>query len=497
VSIRRRLVVAFLLAMGLGMFLLVHSLLDDLRPRYLEAMEETMVDVATILAADASARVRDGAIDVAALAVAMRDAQSRALPARIYDLEKTRVAMRVYVTDAKGLVVYDSEVPGDVGRDYSVWRDVRLTLAGQYGARATRTVRDDARSAVLCVGAPVMAAGRIVGCLTVSKPADAVTPFVEVARRKIILAAALAVAVVALLGAGISYWVTRPLERLTTYARELKDGLRPSPPALGPGEIRRLGTAFEEMRDALEGRRYAEQYVQNLTHEMKSPLSAIRAAAELLGEEMPPEVRARFLGNIRGECERLRALVDRMLQLAALESRKELRDVSAIDLAALARSVLEAFEPQLAAKRIAVERRFADGATVRGEEFLLRQALANLVQNALDFSPVGGVIEVEVAAGGGGTTISVADRGPGLPDFALPRVFERFYSLARPLTGLKGTGLGLTFVREAAALHQGSVTLVNRGDGAGGAIATMALPQRAQRSTQTMVRTPDAHTAPT
>jgi two-component system sensor histidine kinase CreC len=501
VSIRWRLVLAFLLAIGLGMFLLVHSLLDDLRPRYLEAMEETMVDAAAVLAADVSHSLRpDGAIDSADLAAAMRDAKARQLPARIYELDKTRIAMRVYVTDAAGMVVYDSDEPSEVGKDYSRWRDVRLTLAGAYGARATRLVPDDARSAVLYVGAPIRSGEKIVGCLTVCKPADAVTLFVEVARRKIIAGGLAAAAVVALLGAAISYWVTRPIERLTIYARELKEGGRPAPPALGPGELRRLGAAFEEMRDALEGRRYAEQYVQNLTHEMKSPLSAIRAAAELLAEDMPPEARARFLGNIRAESERLRAMVDRLLQLSALENRKELRDVAAVDLGRLAGAVIDAFAPQLAEKRLTVERRLAEGAVVRGEEFLLRQALANLVQNAIDFSPPGGAIEVAVASAEAGAEITVADRGAGIPDYAVGRVFERFYSLARPGTGLKGTGLGLTFVREAALLHQGAATLVNREGG--GALATVRLPPGGRRSShvlvgQATVRSPDAHTPPT
>jgi two-component system sensor histidine kinase CreC len=346
-------------------------------------------------------------------------------------------------------------------------------------------VPDDARSAVLYVGAPIRAGERIVGCLTVCKPADAVTLFVEVARRKIIAGGLAAAAVVALLGVAISYWVTRPIERLTAYARELKEGGRPAPPELGPGEIRRLGAAFEEMRDALEGRRYAEQYVQNLTHEMKSPLSAIRAAAELLAEDMPPDARARFLGNIRAETERLRALVDRLLQLSALENRKALRDVAAVDLAQLAGAVIDAFAPQLAARRLTVERRLGAGVVVRGEEFLLRQALANLLH----------AIEVSVAASADGAETAVADRGPGMPDFAVARVFERFYSLARPDTGLKGTGLGLTFVREAALLHQGAATLVNREGG--GAVATIRLPVGGRRSSQTMVRTPDAQTPPT
>ena len=111
---------------------------------------------------------------------------------------------------------------------------------------------------------------------------------------------------------------------------------------------------------------------------------------------------------------------------------------------------------------------------VEGDAFLLRQLLGNLIDNAIDFSSAGGVVDVRLHARSNGLRIEVADRGPGLPDFALERVFERFYSLPRPDGGARGNGLGLNFVAEIAKLHGGTVSLVNR-DG-GGAIAVVVFP---------------------
>ena len=111
---------------------------------------------------------------------------------------------------------------------------------------------------------------------------------------------------------------------------------------------------------------------------------------------------------------------------------------------------------------------------IRGDAFLLRQALVNLIDNAADFSPVRGEIELRMGADDGRLRIEVADRGQGVPDYAMPRVFERFYSLPRPDGGSRSSGLGLCFVAEVAALHDGSVELRNR-DG-GGAIATLSVP---------------------
>ncbi len=116
----------------------------------------------------------------------------------------------------------------------------------------------------------------------------------------------------------------------------------------------------------------------------------------------------------------------------------------------------------------------APNAKIIGETFLLRQAFSNLLDNAIDFSPENGVIDLALETVRGQHIFSVKDCGPGIPDYALPRIFERFYSLARPSTQSKSTGLGLPFVREVALLHGGSVTLENAPQG--GALAKLTLP---------------------
>ena len=111
---------------------------------------------------------------------------------------------------------------------------------------------------------------------------------------------------------------------------------------------------------------------------------------------------------------------------------------------------------------------------LRGDRFLLRQMLGNLVDNAIDFSPEGGTVLVGATQDGQGLRLEVADRGAGIPEYAAGRVFERFYSLPRPRDGARSSGLGLGFVREVAALHGGEAALGNREGG--GAVATVRLP---------------------
>jgi len=108
---------------------------------------------------------------------------------------------------------------------------------------------------------------------------------------------------------------------------------------------------------------------------------------------------------------------------------------------------------------------------VNGDRFLLGLALTNLVQNALDFSPPESTVEVSGGVDSGRIAIRVRDHGPGIPEFAHARIFERFFSLPRPNGTPKSTGLGLPLVREIAVLHGGEVRLDNSADG--GAIATL------------------------
>lgn len=111
---------------------------------------------------------------------------------------------------------------------------------------------------------------------------------------------------------------------------------------------------------------------------------------------------------------------------------------------------------------------------VQGEEFLLEMAVANLLQNAIDFSPAGSTLTVTLRSADRRAIIHVDDEGSGVPDFARERVFDRFYSLQHPDTGRKSSGLGLCFVREAAEFHNGSAKLEDRKPN--GARATLELP---------------------
>ena len=479
-SIRLRIFIGLLLVVGVGVAFFLDWIIDDLTPQYRQSTEEPVVDTASILASLAAATATHGYIDTALFRSAFHDVYQRSFTAPIYQFVKTHVDLHVYMTDAQGQVIFDSIVDAatgagrDEGKDYATWRDVYLTLRGQYGARTTRQNPDDPLSSVMYVAAPIMVHNDIIGVVSVGKPTRNVNQFVASARRKILFAGFATGVAMLLVGLVMSGTVTRPLRRLTDYAQAVRDGQRITLPPLGRSEIGTLGQAFEEMRDALEGKQYVEHYVQALTHEIKSPLAAIQGAAELLQEDMPAVRRKQFLHNIGSEAQRIQAVIDKLLLLSSLETRKAIEDVDIINVYTLLQDVQRGLMPLVTARGQQLELYGSTTAEICGDAFLVRQAAANLLINAIEFTQPGGTITATVQENDHSVSLSVQDNGPGIPDYALQRVFERFYSLPRPSTGKKSSGLGLSLVYEVATLHGGDITLANAHEGGG--VARLTLP---------------------
>ncbi len=452
----------------------INWILDNLRTRYLEGVEEPLVDQANILASLVGGEMEAGGFDPGRWHRVFDRTGSRPFSARIYNLVKTDVDMRIYITDEKGKLLFDSLNARDIGSDYTYWRDVYLTLKGQYGARTTPDDMEDPASKVLYVAAPILVDGNLAGVLTVGKPTTSINTFLKNAKPQIFKVGLLAMAAAIVLSYFVSLWITRPIKRLTRYANDVRQGKRADFPRLDRSEIGEMGKAFAKMQQTLEGKEYVEQYVQKLTHEVKSPLSAIRGAAELLEEQMPPEQRTVFLSNIRNEANRIQSLVDRMLELAALETQQILPKVKRIAVASLFQSAVESKRAILGKKHLQLTTRFPDRVRVRGDKFLLQQALSNLLQNAIDFSPASGEIMLHCRMDANLLEIIIEDHGAGIPEYAVKKVFDKFFSLQRPNSREKSTGLGLNFVAEVAKLHNGSVNLENRPGG--GVRATLTLP---------------------
>jgi two-component system sensor histidine kinase CreC len=451
--------IAFIIT--LGFYQLARHFLAEVEPQTYQATEEMMVDTANLLAEMVERDLRDGSPHYDALHEAFDAAHARKIEARIFDHLKNQVGIHAYITDARGKVVFDSQQGRRKGMDLSGMRDVSLTLAGRYGARSSRDEPDDSSTSVLYVAAPIGDPDSPLGVFTLFKPQLDMMPLIRERRRIIYTACGLIGGGILFLIGAVFLWLFQPIGRITEYARAVERGERPPKPRIGIGrEVNTLAGALDSMRDSLEDRKYVERYIQTLTHEMKSPLAAIRGAAELIDEDMPAETRRHFLGNILAETSRSERLISRLLELSAIESRKALDAADQCDLREIVAAAIDQARPLAEIAGVQVVTRFPPAPQpVHCDAFILRAAVTNLMENAIDFSPRGTAVNVTLEKTDGKILLVIRDHGAGIPDYAREKVFERFYSLRHHGAGRKGTGLGLTLVREAAELHGGSITL--------------------------------------
>jgi len=467
-----RIFLVYFLFVGLAGWFVLSTVMDEIRPGVRQSTEETLVDTANLLAEILRDEVKNGSLAQGRLPELLKAYGQRQPQAQIWGVEKRAVSHRIYVTDARGIVLLDSSGAA-VGQDYSRWNDVYLTLRGEYGARSTREDPADEDSSVMYVAAPIKDGAQIIGVVSVAKPNQSLQPYIERSQRRLGWLGAGLIVLGLLIGGALSWWLSGSLRQLTRYAGAVSRGERAELPELRGGELKQLAAAVQKMRTELEGKAYVEQYVHTLTHELKSPLAAIRGAAELLEGEMPAEQRQRFVANIASEGARLQQLIERLLNLALVEQRQGLEERVAVDLHGLAEELLQAQAARIQAAGLRMENAIPPGLLVQGERFLLRQALANLLDNALDFTPAGGLLRFSAETRDGRVELALYNQGAAIPDYALPRLTERFYSLPRPASGRKSTGLGLNFVQEVALLHGGELALRNV---EGGVRASLHLP---------------------
>lgn len=467
-----RIFLVYLLFISFTGYFVLSTVMKEIRPGVRQSTEETLVDTANLLAEILRDDFKAGTLSENRWPQLLRAYGERQPAATIWGLPKNQVNHRIYVTDARGIVVLDSSGLA-VGQDYSRWNDVYLTLRGQYGARSSRAVADDPNSSVMHVGAPIRDNGQIIGVVTVAKPNSSLQPYVDRTERRLLWYGAGLIAMGLLFGALLSWWLSAALRRMTGYALAVSEGRRAELPHYRGGEMEQLATAVERMRTQLEGKAYVERYVHTLTHELKSPLAAIRGAAELLQEDMPQAQRQRFVGNIDSESARMQQLIERLLNLAQVEQRQGLEERVKVPLAPLVQDLLDSQHGRIEGKQLQVEQQVPADLAWSGEPFLLRQALGNLLANALDFSPAQGVLRFAARHTEEGVELVLFNQGEPIPDYALPRLCERFYSLPRPDSGRKSTGLGLNFVDEVVQLHGGLLRIDNV---PGGVQVTLRLP---------------------
>lgn len=360
--------------------------------------------------------------------------------------------LRVVLYDPQGRVLHDTGGGFAIGSDRSQMRDVRFAMRGDYGARWESD--SERGEVVLHSTIPVIKKGDILGLVGVIKTTSDVRKSVVRSLKDLAIPALLALLLAAFVSYALSTYLTGIITALARRAERVADG--------EPGvrletwtksELGDLSRALEKMRRKLEGKQYVEEMALTLSHEIKTPLAAIRGATEVLEQSDTPEIRKKFLGNIFAEVERLSAIVTNFLALSRIESapadpaaRASLPDVAdgvAATFRARARGI--SFEVHLS----------TTPCWIAMPSDQLRRLMEALLENAFQFTPPGKKVMFTTS----GATLTVRDEGCGIPLEFQSKIFDRFFTTTNPLTGRRGTGLGLAIVQSLAVRHRARISL--------------------------------------
>ncbi len=475
-SIRTRLLVALLAVAVVAAVGLSAYFLRELESFALRKLEERLHTQARITAAlVAETILADGR--------SLDDRDAAAIQ-RALDASAPYAASRMRVLDARGTVLADSG--GEPGTSYADRREVRAALAGEYGAATRITERG---RVALYVAVPIKAGDEIAGVSYASSTTFSIMSLLSDYRTRLAMVVAAFIAATFALAELLARWLSRPLTGLAETAARFASGdhsARAVPS--GSAETEALARAFNAMADEVERaiaelreeERRKSRFVSDVSHELRTPLTAIRGAAEtLLDGDVSEDDERQFLATIVREADRLTRLANDLLTLQRIEGATGELPLGRVRLRDAAERAAEALQPLTEARGVHVEVT-GDDPVVLGDADRLQQVVANLLDNATRVTPEGGRVEVRISEGADGVTLEVLDEGPGIPEDALPHVFERFFRAQTSRdrsTG--GAGLGLAIVAAIVRAHAGVVTAANRPEG--GSVFAVRLPSLAPR----------------
>ncbi|HEY7448932.1 MAG TPA: ATP-binding protein [Vicinamibacterales bacterium] len=280
-----------------------------------------------------------------------------------------------------------------------------------------------------------------------------------------------AVAVAGLGGYFLARRALDPIERMTEHARTMTaERLSDRLPVDNPeDEMGRLATVFNETLGRLEASfEQMRRFTADVSHELRTPLTAIRSVGEVgLRERRSEDDYRGIIGSMLEEVDRLSGLVDRLLVLSRAETGHAKLAVEAVDLRELAENVVAHLGVLAEEKQQSIHVDASGAPRCFGDRMMLRQALINLVDNAIKYSPVGGQISIRASESPAGAILDVSDNGPGIGSESPSLIFDRYYREHRTASGeVGGAGLGLSIAKWAVEVNGGELSL-ERGNGTG------------------------------
>ena len=443
-SFRSRLTVTFLLTILAVMLIVSFFLAQVLERYYIKSLQDNLIRSGTLAGQFVGGYLQEE-ID----------------PIRLSWLAENfgrQTNARVIFVNEKGVVIGDSVRMGGLLGQPLEREETEAAFDGETGLSIQYS--ELSKQKVMQVALPIEVEGETIGAVFISASLQAIDTIMVDIRRFLLMTTLLAAAVV---GAGSIFLARRftgPLELLTEAAGSMAEGkLEQRIEVKTSDEIGRLAHQFTHMAEQLNYHtKNLRNFVDNVAHELRTPLASLSLIIKSLRDyEMEPEQRREFLDDLDSEMERLIALVRDLLELTTLERGEipyERFPINAL-VSALSKRVAPRFKRQ---SRLMLSDLPAGDFLINGSWLQLRQALHNLLDNALKYSSSGGWGKVTLWGEEGAAGVRVEDTGCGIPKKDLPFVFERFFRIDRARSReMGGTGLGLAIVRETIEAHGGRV----------------------------------------
>ena len=307
----------------------------------------------------------------------------------------------------------------------------------------------------------------IVGVMLTSISNDAIVNTMEAVNRRGVILQNLIVVVVMALAMTLSVLLTRPFNRVTEAIREVKEGYSDESISVTDyAETVHIVDAFNQllkrMRDLDVSR---QEFVANVSHELKTPMAAIKVLADslLVQQDAPVELYQEFLGDITSEIDRENRIITDLLALVKMDKKAQELNIVSLNVNDLTELILKRLRPIARKKDVEVVFESMRPVTAEVDEVKMTLIMTNLVENAIKYNKDHGWVKVELDADHQYFTFRVSDSGVGIPEDALAHIYDRFYRVDKSHSReIGGTGLGLAITKSAVLVHRGTITVTSK-----------------------------------
>lgn len=386
------------------------------------------------------------------------------------DQERIRLAIsrlnlddttRVIIANSKAIVIYDTNSYSDIRGKILMKEEITSALKGV----DTVTITDDESVGTVLEGAvTILSESKVLGAVYVSETARDTEGFIEDIRWILVVISVVVCLLVSVLSWVMADIIIGPIEKLTKFVSSIDlTSIDKRVDVTGDDEISELGSAFNSYADRLEEMEEKRRlFVSNASHELKTPLSSIKLLSEsiLSMQTEQDSYISEFMTDINGEVDRLAKIVDRLLTLTKLDARTDKLEPKLTDINTLLQRITRSLKPQADRKNIAMA--IVDEDEVYAEIDLSKmwQVIYNITDNAIKYTPQGGVVKLKLKNEGDFCRIEISDNGIGIPEEDVDRIFDRFYRVDKARSRESGgTGLGLSIVKDMVELHEGKILL--------------------------------------